>query len=128
YSNPLNVEGFPNYPETPEGMMNMSLEWYYRLLNCGLRLAAGAESATGAKSTPVGSNRAYVRAGENPTYQQFLEAWKAGRNFVTCGPMLFMTVNGREPGETIALDAPGEVTVEVEALADQPLTHLEVVV
>ena len=35
-------------PNTPEGMMRMNTDTYYRLLNCGLRLAAGAGSATGA--------------------------------------------------------------------------------
>jgi hypothetical protein len=62
-ANLLEVEGLPAYPNTAEGMMQLSLESYYRLLNCGLRLAAGAESAAGAKNTPAGYNRAYVRAG-----------------------------------------------------------------
>ncbi len=129
YSNPLGVEGLPVYPETAEDMMRMSTDWYYRLLNCGLPLAAGAESATGAKPTPVGTNRVYVRAGPEPTLPQFLAAWRAGRNFVTCGPMLFLRVNGREPGDPIALDAAGgELSIEAEALADQPLTGLDIVV
>ena len=42
YSNLLNVDGFPEYPNTPKGMIQMNCETYYRLLNCGLRLAAGA--------------------------------------------------------------------------------------
>jgi hypothetical protein len=129
YSNMLNVEGFRVYPETAEGMVALSLDSYYRLLNCGLRLAAGAESATGAKSSPVGYNRAYVRTDANPTLPQFLAAWRAGRNFVTCGPMVFLTVNGKGPGEVIELDAAGgQVTVEAEALADQPLTQFDIVV
>lgn len=130
YSNMLNVEGLPVYPDTAEGMMRLSMESYYRLLNCGLRLAAGAESATGAKNNPVGYNRTYVRAGENPTLADYLDAWRAGRNFVTCGPMLFLKIDGRhEPGDTIELPAEGgELTIEVEAIADQPLTSLEVVV
>ncbi len=130
YSNLLNVEGFPVYPGTPEGMMRMNTDSYYRLLNCGLRLAAGAESATGAKFTPVGYNRTYVRAGERPTLPEFLEAWRKGRNFATCGPMLFLKVNGRyERGDTIALDqGGGTLEIEVEAIADQTITSLEVVV
>ncbi len=52
FSNLLQVEGFAEYPATPEGMMQLSTDSYYRLLNCGLRLAAGAGSATGAKTTP----------------------------------------------------------------------------
>ena len=129
YSNLLGVEGFEQYPDTPEGMIRMNFETYYRLLNCGLRLASGAGSATGAKSTPIGYNRAYVRAGDNPTIESFLEAWRAGRNFVTNGPMLFLrTAAGAQPGDTIALPADGgTVRVEVEALSEQPLQSLEIV-
>jgi len=129
YSNLLGVEGFEQYPDTPEGMIRMNFETYYRLLNCGLRLAAGAGSATGAKTTPIGYNRAYVRAGDNPTLEAFIEAWRAGRNFVTNGPMLFLrTAAGAEPGDTIALSADcGTIHVEVEALCEQPLQSLEVV-
>jgi len=130
YSNLLDVKGFPIYPDDPVGMMRMNTDTYYRLLNCGLRLAAGAGSATGAKRTPVGYNRAYVRAGDDPTLRQFYEAWGAGRNFVTNGPMIFLTVNDRhKPGDTIQLGPQGgSVGINVEALSDQPLTTLEVVI
>ncbi len=130
YSNLLNVEGFPAYPNTPEGMMRMNTDTYYRLLNCGLRLAAGAGSATGAKNTPVGYNRAYVRAGPNPTLPEFLDAWRRGRNFVTCGPMVFLTIDEKHrPGDTIALGHQGgKVRIHVEAFSDQPITSVEIVI
>ncbi len=129
YSNLLGVEGFPDYPNTPEGMIRLNEETYYRLLNCGLRLAAGAGSATGAKTTPVGFNRAYVRAGSNPTLPEFLEAWRRGRNFVTNGPMIFMeTGNGRKPGDEIAFGKEGgEVRIVVRVASDVPLKSVEVV-
>ncbi len=129
YSNLLNVEGFPDYPNTPEGMIRMNFETYYRLLNCGLRLAAGAGSATGAKSTPVGYNRAYVRAGSNPTLPEFLEAWRKGRNFVTNGPMIFLhTAKNQRPGDTINLPSGGgTVSLHATAYSEQPLRSLELV-
>ena len=129
YSNLLNVDGFPEYPNTPEGMIQMNFETYYRLLDCGLRLAAGAGSATGAKTTPVGYNRAYVRAGSNPTLPQFLEAWCKGRNFVTNGPMLFLrTDKNQRPGDTITLSSRGgTVSFQVTAHSEQPLRSLELV-
>jgi len=129
YSNLLNVPGLPTYPDTPEGMMQMNTDTYYRLLNCGLRLAAGAGSAKGAKNTPAGYNRAYVRAGENPDLPAFWAAWRAGRNFVTNGPMLFLQVDGRQPGDEIALaGSPVELTIRAQALSEQPLTSLEIVI
>ena len=129
YSNLLNVEGFPEFPNTPQGMVEMNFKTYYRLLNCGLRLAAGAGSATGAKTTPVGYNRAYVRAGANPTLPDFLEAWREGRNFVTNGPMLFLrTEENQRPGDTVALPPEGgTVSFKVTAQSEQPLRSLEIV-
>lgn len=130
YSNLLNVPGFEIYADTPEGMMRMNTHTYYRLLNCGLRIAAGAGSATGAKPTPVGYNRAYVRMDDPDDLPAFLAAWKAGRNFVTNGPMLFMRVDDtHQPGDDIKLDGPGHVLrVRAEAIADDSITSLEIVV
>jgi hypothetical protein len=136
YSNLLKVEGFPDYPDTPEGMMRMNTETYYRLLNCGLKLAAGAGSATGAKRVPVGYDRAYVRAGANPSLEAFLEAWRQGKNFVTNGPMIFLTVEPEtgekkacRPGDCIAMPSSGgQVTIQATAMSEQPLTSFELVV
>jgi hypothetical protein len=130
YSNLLNIEGFPEYPETPEGMMQMNTDTYYRLLNCGLRLAAGAESATGAKATPAGYNRAYVRLDRSGGIADFLESWRKGRNFVTDGPMIFLSVNdSKTPGDVIALpQSGGKLRAKVHVVSDQPLRSLEIVV
>jgi hypothetical protein len=130
YSNLLNLAGFPEYPDTPEGMMRMNTDTYYRLLNCGLRLAAGAGSATGAKTTPVGYNRCYARVGRHGTISDFLESWRQGRNFVTDGPMIFLTVNDSHmPGDVIALPAEGgKLHATARVFSDQPLRSLEIVV
>jgi hypothetical protein len=130
YSNLLNIDGFPEYPDTPEGMMQMNTETYYRLLNCGLRLAAGAGSAPGAKTTPAGYNRSYVRVEGTTNATDFLAAWRAGRNFVTDGPMLFLTVNSsNSPGDVIALPkSGGQLRATARAICNQPLRSLEIVV
>lgn len=130
YSNLLAVDALPIYPDTVQGMIDMNTDTYYRLLNCGLQLAAGAGSATGPKNAPVGYNRAYVRAGEAPDVSGFLENWRAGRNFVTNGPMLFLVVGDSfRPGDTMNLPA-GTTHVGIAAIAysDQPLTSLEIVI
>jgi hypothetical protein len=129
YSNLLETPGLPVYENTPEDMMRMNTDTYYRLLNWGLRLAAGAESATGAKQTVVGYNRAYVQVEPDATIAEFYDAWKAGRNFVTNGPMIFLeAADARHPGDTIDLPATGgELNVKVKALADQPLKTIELI-
>jgi hypothetical protein len=130
YSNLLEVDGFPIYPDTELGMMFMNTDTYYRMLNWGLHLAAGAGSATGAKEVPVGYNRAYVRVDSNSTLEQFNKSWMAGHNFVTNGPALFLRIEeNKKPGDSIQLPKEGgSVRVEVEAISDQPLTSIEIVV
>jgi hypothetical protein len=130
YSNLLEVPGFPIYPDTPEGMFLMNTDTYYRMLNWGLRLAAGAGSATGAKETPVGYNRAYVRCKENTSLEDYYEALKQGRNFVTNGPVIFLEVDDQyKPGDTIALDEHGgSVKAKVSVIADWPLTEVALIV
>jgi len=130
YSNLLGIAGFPEYADTPEGMMQMNTDTYYRLLNCGLRLAAGAESATGAKTTPAGYNRCYARLGSRGTITEFLESWRKGRNFVSDGPMIFLIVNeSHSPGDVIALpQGGGKLRATVRVLSDQPLRSVEIVV
>ena len=130
YSNLLEVEGFPVYPDSDVGMMRMNTDTYYRLLNCGLKLPAGAGSATGFKEVPIGYNRAYVRLKQDASVQDFYRVWAEGKNFVTNGPMLFMeTSQGDKPGDPIAFPSSGgEVLVKLEAVSDDPLTSLELVV
>ena len=130
YSNLLSVVNLPVYPNTDVGMLQMNTESYYRLLNCGLRLAAGAGSATGVKEAPPGYNRAYVRVGPTDSLADFYEAWKAGRNFVTNGPMLLLrTERGQRPGDVIQLPAGGgTLKVRVDALSNDPLTAVEIVI
>lgn len=129
YSNLLGVDGFPSYPDTERGMLDMNTETYYRLLNWGLQIAAGAGSATGAKSTPVGYNRAYVRVPAEASLISFNEAWRRGANFVTNGPMLFLAAEeNARPGETIDLGERGRsVPVRIEVHADQPIESVELV-
>ena len=127
YSNLLNVEGLPVYPNTEAGMLAMNTDTYYRLLNCGLKLAAGAGSATGAKQVPIGYNRAYVCCDPDATLDEFHTAWAAGRNFVTNGPVLFLTTkDGAMPGDTIRLPAGGgTVEVNVDMLCGEPTLKFE---
>ena len=109
-------------------MLNMNTATYYRLLNCGLRLAAGAGSATGVKAAPVGYNRAYVRVAEDASIEEFYRAWKRGSNFVTNGPILQLsTASNRRPGDTIKLSpSGGTIDVLLEVVSDQPLQTVQV--
>ncbi len=81
---------------------------WYRLLNTGLRLgiSAGTDSFTNVADHYVpGGHRVYAHTERRLEYGAWIAAYKAGRSFATNGPMLRLTVSGREPGEEIALAA-----------------------
>lgn len=129
YSNLLNVPNFPVYANTEHDMLKMNTDTYYRLLNWGLRLAAGAGSATGVKEVPAGYNRSYVLIDASASLAEFNEAWKQGQNFVTNGPMLFLEgADGAKPGDQIELGTESKpVSFKVTALSDQPLQSIEII-
>lgn len=97
-------KGKPEY-ETPLGMALWTMDVYYKFLNCGFKLPVSAGSASGVKPAPLGFNRVYVHMTEKFGYQPWFRALKSGRSFGTNGPMLFLTVNRKEPGETIVVPA-----------------------
>ena len=112
-----------------------STEVYYRLLNCGFRIAATAGTdnfSDVGRDPPPGSDRTYVhlQGGGPVTLARWLAGIRAGRTFASTGPLLFLDVAGHEPGDEIALraaDAPG-LTVRAEATSITPMARLEIVV
>lgn len=113
---------------TIAGMPLWSMEVYYRFLNCGFRLPLSAGSASGVKASPLGYNRVYVKLDEPFSYTGWFRALKAGRSFGTNGPMLFLTVNGKEPGATVSLPgpAPARLKIRAEATSTGRLDRLEI--
>jgi hypothetical protein len=108
---------------------------YYRLLNCGFRLAAtsGTDNFSDVgRDPPPGSDRTYVhlQGGRPVTLARWLAGIRAGHTFASTGPLLFLDVAGREPGDEIAFrasDAP-RLTVRAEATSITPMARLEIVV
>lgn len=105
---------------------------WYRALNCGFRLPAGAGTDAMANFAslrgPVGMNRVYVRTGGPLDQRRLLDSLKAGRTFATNGPLLEFTVNGRGVGEELQLRGTGEeVVARVSLRSNVPVDHLEIV-
>jgi dipeptidyl aminopeptidase/acylaminoacyl peptidase len=108
-----------------------NLPVWYRMLNCGLKVPASAGTdvfLNRVNSRLPGSDRVYVHCGEKFTYQDWIAGLRAGKTFVTNGPMLRLEVNGKEAGATIKLDKPGSVRLVGQATAQFPLTALEAII
>jgi hypothetical protein len=86
---------------------------WYEALNAGLRVAAtaGSDFPCGGGQVPAGSPRIYAQVADELDAAAWLDAVRAGRTFVTNGPMIEFSVEGVGMGETLELPGPGTVTV-----------------
>lgn len=103
---------------------------WYEFLNLGFKLAAAAGSDAPWGGT-VGDSRVYVYTGRAFNADDWFSGLRRGRTFVTTGPMLELTVDGKLPGDEIRLAAGRKLRVHSAASAgylNQPMGTLEIVV
>ena len=105
---------------------------WYRLLDCGLRIPAGAGTDAMANYAslrgPVGLNRVYVPADGPLTRETFLRALESGRGTATNGAWLSLKAGTSGPGDTLRLSEGAHVLPYRAMLnANFPVDHLEIV-
>ncbi|MFO0908105.1 MAG: CehA/McbA family metallohydrolase [Isosphaeraceae bacterium] len=115
---------------TEWGWLDFGFQTYYALLNCGFHLSPTAGTASGVHPVPLGYGRVYVHLDGPFRVEDWLAGLKAGRSFVTTGPLLRVTANSLHPGHTFRSSQPGLQTlrIEGEALSARPLDRIELVV
>lgn len=125
WGKPRDAERLP----PPRGNGYWSQEIYYHILNCGLRIPPSAGSASGVLPNPVGYNRVYVHTGPDFSYDHWWQELKAGRSFVTNGPLLRVEANGQLPGHVFT--SPDAIELEIEITAKlttrDPISVVEIV-
>jgi len=102
---------------------------WYALLNIGLRVPLAGGSGKDNNGMVLGSMRTYARlSGQEFTYKNWIEAIRAGRTFVTNGPLLSFTVDGQEPGgAATVLPAGRPLRIRAEARGAVPFDRLELI-
>ena len=121
----LEVVGFNDYRSTAEV--------WYRLLNLGFRIPAGAGTDAMANFAslrgPVGMDRVYARVAQRPLQiETFLEALKKGRTFATNAPLLDFSLGGEQIGGELRFDASqAGVPFRASLRSIVPLDHFELV-
>ncbi len=119
----MEIVGFSDHKATAEV--------WYRLLNLGFRLPAGAgtDAMTNYASLrgPVGMNRVFLDTAGDVSGAAVLAALKAGRTFATNGPLLGLEVDGKHPGDAISRAAPGKLHYRIALRSFVPVDHLELV-
>lgn len=114
------------------GIDPYSLSDYYRYLNCGYFIAAVGGTDKMTATTAVGTVRTYARIpeGREFTYDGWLEAVRTGHTFVTYGPLMEFSVDGRAPGSRMEMKSTGgtlDVAWEVASVT-VPMSKVELVV
>jgi TolB protein len=106
-------------------------EVWYRLLNCGFRLPAGAgtDAMTNYASLrgPVGMNRVFLDTRGTNTPPALRDALTHGKTFATNSALLGLEVDGKHPGDELALNAPRQVIYHAALRSFAPIEHLELV-
>ena len=106
----LEVMGYSTHLETSE--------IWYRLLNCGFRIPAGAGTDAfpnfASLRGPPGLVRVYAQVQGRFTHCAWLDAVKAGRTFVTNAPLLEFSLGAHQIGDDVRL-GPGSHTVRAQS-------------
>ena len=102
---------------------------WYRFLNCGYRLPASAGTDNVGMGVGVwkGYNRVYAKLDGQLTVENWLSALKQGRTFVTNRPLLFVTVDGRQPGAELSVASGRALNVEIHTVSATPISRIDIV-
>jgi hypothetical protein len=114
------------------GISPYSLSDWYRYLNCGHLLPAVGGTDKMNAYTAVGTVRTYARipAGQPFTYTAWMDAVRRAETFVTYGPLLDFSVEGKPMGSRISMPAGGgtvDITWQVASVTT-PVSRVDLVV
>jgi hypothetical protein len=111
------------------GFSTLRFHDWYRYLGAGYKLpAVGGTDKMGAYM-PVGANRTYAHLrGDAFNFESWARAVRAGRTFMTTGPLLLLEADGRAPGDEIELSGgAGRIEVHLDARSFVPFHRVEIV-
>ncbi|MCB1127653.1 MAG: hypothetical protein KDM81_14260, partial [Verrucomicrobiae bacterium] len=111
----------------PHGNGFWTQDIYYHALNCGFRLPPTAGSASGVLPNPVGYNRVYAHVEGDLTYAEWWDAVRAGRVFVSNGPLLRCRAAGQLPGHVFKSDRPRQIVIDGRLDSRDPIAAVELV-
>jgi len=126
WGKPRDRQEFPS----PHGNGLWTQQIYYHILNTGIRIPPSAGSASGVLPNPVGYNRVYVYTGEKRlNYENWWQNLRAGRCFVTNGPLIRTQANGQIPGHIFK--QPGgqdlNLTINLQIQTNDPIDRIEII-
>ena len=129
-----NTFGFEDIPNWVKGLVHAQNIYdgsptgdydgaYYRYLNLGLKVPF----STGTDWFIYDFARVYVPVEGELTSKKWLGSLRAGRSFITNGPLLELTADDAKVGDTIALSGPKLIEVEARGVGRQDFHGLELI-
>ena len=114
------------------GIDPYSLADWYRYLNCGYFVAAVGGTDKMSAGTAVGAVRTYARIRDNHefSYDEWKEAIRNGHTFVSYGPLMNFTVDGKPMGSKMEMSSKGgtvDISWEVASVT-VPMSRVELIV
>jgi hypothetical protein len=102
---------------------------YYRYLSCGYRLPLVGGTDKMSADVPVGAYRTYAYLGDEEfSFDAWCTAVRAGRTFLSGGPIIDLRVEGAGIGDAVRLRGGGRVAVTATAESIFPIGTLQLVV
>ena len=114
------------------GIDPYSLADWYRYLNCGYFVAAVGGTDKMSARTAVGAVRTYARIRDNHefSFDEWKEAIRNGHTFVSYGPLMNFTVDGKPMGSKMEMSSKGgtvDISWEVASVT-VPMSRVELIV
>ncbi len=100
---------------------------WYRFLNVGFDVPATAGTDKMYNNQVVGSVRTYAHVDGPFTYEAWLDGVRAGRTFVTTGPMVTFSAAGRTLGERIEAGDGEALPVRATVSSRWPVDRIEII-
>jgi hypothetical protein len=101
---------------------------YYRMLSVGFHsaLVASTDGYIDQGRTYPGAARTYAHL-QNLTWEAVSSAHRSGGTFATNGPLVWLSVNGKQPGEDALVSRGGTLTIALRAVSNWGVTRAEVI-
>ena len=109
-------------------VLNLGFPFYrnwYDALNIGERVVPTAGTDYPCLADLPGRERFYTKLDAPLTLSSWLEAVHRGRTFITNGPALEFSIDGRLPGDDILLPAPAIVQIKTRVRFDPDRDHVD---
>ena len=114
------------YPD-PFGNAEYQQDVYFKILNCGFRIPPAAGSAAPVGGGPFGYNRVYVHVNGKLTWEKWWKNLEAGKCFLTCGPLLRVTANGKLPGHIFKSKKSIKINLNIKVSSIDKITKIQII-